>query len=65
MNISNFNIGQKVSYTNGCPSIYTGIIVAVKPNELVILGENQKGADWQLWNAGYAVGACIQPSQIK
>lgn len=65
MNTQPFEIGQTVSYTNGSPSIYTGIIVKIKANELVILEEDRKGDEWHLWNAGYAVGACIHPSQIQ
>lgn len=68
MTTSNFYIGQKVSYINGQPCVYKGIIAAIHPNSstpLIILGEDTNGADWKLWNAGYAVGACIHPSQIQ
>lgn len=64
MNTTPFSVGQTVSYTNGQPCVYTGIVAKVKSNELVVLGEDKSGSDWQLWNAGYAVGACIHPSQV-
>lgn len=59
-----YTTGQVVNYTNGNPSIYTGIIVAINNNgnELVIIDDK---AGMELWNAGYSVGSCIHPNQIE
>lgn len=56
-------IGKKVKYSNGTQSIYTGVIAKVKPNELVIIDDDDE-AGAILWNAGFSVGSCIRPSQI-
>jgi hypothetical protein len=58
-----YTIGQKVNYSNGNPSVYTGQIVDIKDNgkQLVIVDD---AAALQLWNAGFAVGSCISPNQI-
>lgn len=59
-----YTIGQVVNYTNGSLSIYTGVIVSItnNGNQLVVIDGK---AGMELWNAGYAVGSCIHPNQIK
>ena len=57
----NYSIGQFVSFTNGNPTIQTGVIVKVLPNQLVIITDE---SGMILYNMGYAVGHCISPSQI-
>ena len=57
----NYSIGQIVSFTNGNPTIQTGIIVKVLPNQLVIITDE---SGMILYKSGYAVGDCISPSQI-
>jgi len=57
----NFKVSQTVSYSNGNPSIYTGTIVKVSTNEIVIIDDE---SGMILWNMGYAVGSCIHPSQV-
>lgn len=61
--MTTYTIGQKVNYSNGNPSIYTGIIVAINNNgnELIII---DNPASMELFRAGYAVGNCIHPNQI-
>ena len=59
--MANFEIGQEVKDTNGNPSIHRGNIVKIIGRQLVIIGDE---AGMQLWNAGYAVGDCIDVSQI-
>lgn len=65
MTTSKFNVGQAVKYQNGNPSIYTGIIVSVRPFgktfSYVIIDD---AAGMKLRNAGYAIGSDIQESQI-
>jgi hypothetical protein len=62
--MNTYKIGQEVNYSNGNPSIYTGTIVSINNNgnQLVIIDDK---AGMELFNAGYAVGSCIHPSQIK
>lgn len=62
MTTSNFQIGQKVNYTNGNPSIYNGEIVKIKENTLIVIDD---AAGMELWNAGYAVGSEITFNQVK
>jgi hypothetical protein len=59
--MENYKVGQLVSYKNGSPTIYSGIIVKVLPNQLVIIDDE---AGMILYNAGYSVGDCVSPSQI-
>jgi hypothetical protein len=58
----NFKAGQQVSYTNGSPSMYTGQIVKVKQNTLIVIDDNE---GMELWNAGFAVGSEIAFEQVK
>lgn len=62
MKTSNFKIGQVVNYTNGNPSLYTGTIVKVKQNTLIVI---DNAASMELWNAGYSVGSEITFNQVK
>jgi hypothetical protein len=65
MTTQNFTVGQEVKYSNGSPAIYTGIIMQMySKNQLVIIDKDNK-AGFELWNAGYSVGSCIHPNQIK
>lgn len=63
--MTTYTIGQKVNYSNGNPSIYTGVIVAINNNgnELVIIDVDDH-AGMELFRAGYAVGNCIHPNQV-
>lgn len=56
--LSDFKVGQSVTYNNG--GVYTGEIVKVS-HQLVII-DSKDGMT--LWNAGYAVGDCIQVEQV-
>lgn len=58
-----YSIGQTVNYSNGNPSVYTGKIVEINNNgnQLIIIDCE---AGMELWNAGYAVGSCVHPSQV-
>ena len=58
--IRNYRVGQIVTYKN-CASTYTGTIVKVLPNQLVVIDDKP---GMILWSAGYAVGDCISPSQV-
>jgi hypothetical protein len=58
-----FTIGQTVSYVNGGLSIYTGTIKAINGKELVVI-DNDDNSGLELWNAGCAVGSCIDITQI-
>jgi hypothetical protein len=64
MKTATIEIGNKVNYTNGSETIYNGTIVKtptkLSPYFVVI----ECSAGMSLWNAGYAVGTCIQLSQI-
>lgn len=62
MTTSTLTIGQTINYTNGQPSVYTGKIVKITGEQLVVISDE---AGMRLWNAGYAVGDCIHISQIK
>lgn len=61
-----FAIGQQIKYRNGSMSIYTGKVMSVKNNgnDAVVLDTTDKAAV-ELWNAGYAVGADVNISQIE
>ena len=61
MKAIDLKVGQTVTYRNGNPSIYTGEIVKITGKKLVIIDDE---AEMELWNAGYAVGSCIDESQI-
>jgi hypothetical protein len=63
MTTSNLTIGQTVSYVNGGLSIYTGTIKAINGKELVVI-DNDDSSALYLWNKGYAVGSCINATQI-
>jgi hypothetical protein len=63
MTASTFTIGQTVSYVNGGLSIYTGTIKAINGKELVVI-DNDDNSALYLWNKGYAVGSCINETQI-
>jgi hypothetical protein len=56
-----FKIGQRINYKNGNLSIYSGEIVKIKENSLIVV---DSVAGMQLWNAGYAVGSEISFSQV-
>jgi hypothetical protein len=59
--MENYKVGQLVSYKNGNPTVQTGTIVKVLPNQLIIIDDK---AGMILYNAGHSVGDCISPSQI-
>jgi len=61
MTNANFKIGQTVNYTQ-CASFYTGVIVKVKENSLIVIDDE---AGMQLWNAGHSVGDEITFNQVK
>lgn len=60
--MNTYTTGQQVSYTNGSPFIQTGIIVKVSSKKQLVVIKDAAGME--LWNAGYAVGDCIAPSQV-
>jgi len=59
--MKNYTVGQTVNYTNGQPTIYTGKIVQIQHDTLVII-DNEAGM--KLWEMGFAVGSCISFSQV-
>jgi hypothetical protein len=59
--LQHFKVGQVIKYRNGQPSIYTGKIVKISENSLVVIDDE---AGMILWNSGYAVGSCIHPNQV-
>ena len=60
MTQTNFQIGQKVTYSV-CSSIYTGKIVKIKDHSLIMIDDD---SEMQLWNAGYPIGSEISFSQV-
>jgi len=59
-----YTLNQTVNYTNGSETVYTGNIVkVVSDNQLVVIDPTDT-AGMELFNAGYAIGDCISPSQI-
>lgn len=61
-NITDLKVGHLIDYNhNG--NIYTGKIMEIKNDNIVVI-ETDNEAGFTLWNAGYAVGTCIVPSQI-
>lgn len=54
-------LNKVIQYTNGSPSIYTGTIVEITDDYLVVIGSE---AGMELWKAGFAVGSCIKISQV-
>jgi hypothetical protein len=63
MTTSNYQIGQKVNYVNGCA--YVGTIVALPTTAIPYYTIIDCKAGMALWNAGYNVGANVVESQIK
>jgi len=61
MKTNQLQIGQTVNYTNGHPETYTGKIVRIIGNTLVVVDTE---AGMALWNMGYAVGSCISVNQL-
>jgi len=61
MTTTNFEIGQKVTYTV-CNSVYTGLIVKIKQKSLIVIDDEYS---MTLWKAGYAVGSEIAFIQVK
>ena len=57
-----FKVGQRVTYTNGSPTIYNGEIVQITDRSLVVIN---CAAGMQLWNAGCRNGDEIAFSQVK
>jgi hypothetical protein len=61
MTNTNFQIGQEVTYSV-CNSIYTGIVVKVKSNSLIVIDD---AAGMELYKAGCACGAEVSFAQVK
>lgn len=61
MTIANFQVGQKVNYSNG-PYTSTGTIVKITEKTLIVI-DNEAGME--LWNAGGACGAEITVDQVN
>jgi len=53
-----------VNYVNGSETIYTGTVKKVSENEIVII-DHTDAASVELWNAGFSIGHCIAPSQLR
>ena len=56
-----FKIGQVVNYKNGGLSVYTGKIVKIKENTLVVIDDL---SGMELFNSGYSVGDEITFNQL-
>lgn len=61
MQKTDFKIGQVITYSV-CASIYTGQIVKIKEETLIVIND---GDGMKLWNAGVALGHEITINQIK
>jgi hypothetical protein len=59
--MKNLKLGQEINYSV-CNSLYTGIIVKIKKDTLIVIDDK---AGMILWNAGYNVGDEITINQIK
>ena len=57
-----FKIGQKINYSNGSLSIYSGEIVKITDRSLIVVDDS---SEMELWKAGYAVGSEISFTQVK
>jgi hypothetical protein len=62
MTHSTLTIGQVVTYTNGGLSVYTGTIVKINSNTIIVVDDE---SSLNLWNAGYSVGSEITLNQLK
>lgn len=54
-------VGTEVSFRNGGPAVYTGIVVAVQGDNLTVICDS---ATMELYKAGAAVGSYINRNQI-
>jgi hypothetical protein len=58
--MTKFKLNQKIIYTV-CNSIYTGTIVKIKKDTLIVIDDND---GMILWNANYNVGSEIKFNQV-
>jgi hypothetical protein len=61
--MENFKVGQKVKYSNGSQSIYTGTIVKVDDSNYSLVVCDCE-ASLELFSLGFAVGSSIHIEQV-
>jgi len=58
-------VNQVVNYVNGSEAVYTGTIKKITNSGYLVIIDETDEAAVILWNAGFAIGDCIRPSQLR